>query len=151
MANALLKNNERVWELFSMVNPINHGNSPETMRKYKVEPYVIAADIYARDPHSGRGGWTWYTGSAGWMYQFIIEYLLGITKDADRLSVQPCIPSAWESFKVKYRFGAATYNITYINNRNPDHNYIVRLNGEKQDEPIIPLADSETVHEVVIE
>ncbi|KIC96035.1 GH36-type glycosyl hydrolase domain-containing protein [Flavihumibacter solisilvae] len=151
MANALLKNNERVWELFSMVNPINHGNSPETMRKYKVEPYVIAADIYARDPHSGRGGWTWYTGSAGWMYQFIIEYLLGITKDADRLSVQPCIPSAWESFKVKYRFGAATYNITYINNRNPDHNYIVRLNGEKQDEPIIPLVDTETVHEVVIE
>jgi cyclic beta-1,2-glucan synthetase len=78
MAFAALGDSRRAWELFTMINPINHGNTAEGIQKYKVEPYVVAADVYAVEPHTGRGGWTWYTGSAAWMYRLIVESLLGL-------------------------------------------------------------------------
>ncbi len=92
MAFAKLGNNKRLWELLRMINPINHSNTSEKMAIYKVEPYVLAADVYARAPHAGRGGWTWYTGSAGWMYRLIIESFLGLQREANKLKFSPCIP-----------------------------------------------------------
>lgn len=89
MAFAALGDHRRAWELFSMINPINHGTTPQQIAIYKVEPYVVAADVYAVSPHTGRGGWTWYTGSAGWMYRLITESLLGLRLEVDKLRLAP--------------------------------------------------------------
>ncbi len=97
-----------------MINPVNHGGSPEAIATYRVEPYVVAADIYSLLPHTGRGGWSWYTGSAGWMYRLIIESLLGLRLDADKLYFEPLLPSSWNTFKVHYRFSR---------NRLPHHRF----------------------------
>src|SRR5207253_10357199 len=88
MAFAQLGEDELAWELFSLLNPIHHGATPEQIATYKVEPYVVAADVYAVPPHVGRGGWTWYTGSAGWMYRLILESLLGVTRSAGALTLR---------------------------------------------------------------
>jgi cyclic beta-1,2-glucan synthetase len=93
MAFAALGDSKLAWELFTIINPINHTSSPEGITTYKAEPYVIAADIYALSPHIGRGGWTWYTGSAGWMYRLIVESLLGLRLEVDKLHIEPCIPT----------------------------------------------------------
>ena len=85
------------WELFHLINPIRHGDGEAAIRKYKVEPYVVAADVYANPQHAGRGGWTWYTGSAGWMYRLITESLLGIHLETDRLRFAPCLPAEWKT------------------------------------------------------
>jgi cyclic beta-1,2-glucan synthetase len=112
MAFAKLGDKEKVYELFSLINPINHAKNPEDVEVYKVEPYVMAADVYANESHKGRGGWTWYTGSSGWMYQFIIGNLLGMKLEKDELSFYPCFPLSWPSVNVKYRYGNSSYNIT---------------------------------------
>ena len=111
MAFAQLGDSHRAWELLSIINPVNHTSSPETVATYKVEPYVVAADVYAVSPHIGRGGWSWYTGSAGWMYTLILESLLGLRREGDKLSFTPCLPRDWETFKVHYRYGEALYHI----------------------------------------
>ncbi len=111
MAFSKLGDNKRAWEIFSMINPVNHARSPEEVARYKVEPYVVAADVYALSPHTGRGGWTWYTGSAGWMYRLIIESLLGLRLDTDKLYIEPCIPSDWDSYKIYYRYRNTVYQI----------------------------------------
>ena len=90
MAFAVLGDAERAWELFTMIDPVNHAKSPDAIAVYKTETYVLASDVYALAPHTGRGGWTWYTGSAGWMYQFILESLLGLKLEADRLVCRAC-------------------------------------------------------------
>src|ERR1700722_14468112 len=95
MARALLGDNDRAWELFALLNPINHGSTATQINTYKVEPYVVAADVYAVAPHTGRGGWTWYTGSAGWMYRLLIETLLGMKLEGDRLRLAPRLPKHW--------------------------------------------------------
>ncbi|RYD91054.1 MAG: hypothetical protein EOP54_23060, partial [Sphingobacteriales bacterium] len=95
---------EKTWELLQLINPVNHGNSPETIGVYKTEPYVIAADVYGVKEHKSRGGWTWYTGSAGWMYQLILEWFIGMKRKGDQLGFNPCIPAAWPSVKIKYRY-----------------------------------------------
>jgi len=99
----------RAWELAGMINPLNHALDPEAVQTYRVEPYVLAADVYAVSPHVGRGGWTWYTGSAGWMYRLLVESLLGIRRQGDRLSLAPCLPDHWPSFELSYRFGRSRY------------------------------------------
>ncbi|WP_217538869.1 glycoside hydrolase family 94 protein [Stenotrophomonas sp. GbtcB23] len=99
----------RAWELAGMINPLNHALDPEAVQTYRVEPYVLAADVYAVSPHVGRGGWTWYTGSAGWMYRLLVESLLGIRRQGDRLSLAPCLPDHWSSFELSYRFGRSRY------------------------------------------
>jgi cellobiose phosphorylase len=119
MAFAAMGDGARAWELFSMINPVNHSLSPEEIAIYKVEPYVMAADIYAVAPHTGRGGWTWYTGSAGWMYRLIIESLLGLRLEVDKLYFAPCFPADWTGFKVHYRFRETVYHITVL--QSPDH------------------------------
>jgi cellobiose phosphorylase len=111
MAFSKLGDNKRAWEIFRMINPVNHARSPEEVARYKVEPYVIAADVYAHSPHIGRGGWTWYTGSAGWMYRLIIESLLGLRLEIDKLYIEPCIPPDWNSYKIHYRYRGTVYQI----------------------------------------
>ena len=112
MAFALMGKNDRAWELFSMLNPVHHSNTPQKIATYKVEPYVAAADVYAVAPHTGRGGWTWYTGSAGWMYRLLIETLLGVNLEGDQLRLTPRLPRNWKSYKIHYRYRQTVYHIT---------------------------------------
>ncbi len=118
MAFAQLGDSKRAWELLTMINPINHGSSLDKIATYKVEPYVIAADVYAVSPHVGRGGWSWYTGSAAWMYRLILESLLGLRLDADKLRFAPCLPADWKSFKIHYRYRETVYHITVLQTSN---------------------------------
>jgi len=111
MALAMQGDTERAWEMFDMLNPIHHGSEPEQIERYKVEPYVMCADIYGAAPHSGRGGWTWYTGAAGWMYRLTVETLLGLELEVDHLRIAPCIPDHWDSYKIHYRFRETVYHI----------------------------------------
>jgi cyclic beta-1,2-glucan synthetase len=137
--------------LFRLLNPINHSDTPEKAARYKVEPYVIAADIYGVPPHTGKGGWTWYTGSSGWMYRLGIEAILGITRAGEMLNVNPCIPHDWTGFKVDYRFGGTHYKISVENpqGRNQGVRQIF-LNGNLLQDGSIPLADDGQPHEVRI-
>jgi hypothetical protein len=98
--------------LFAMLNPIHHGSEPEAIERYKVEPYAMCADIYAAPPHTSRGGWTWYTGAAGWMYRLTVEALLGLQLEVDHLRIAPCIPAHWESYTIHYRYRETVYHIT---------------------------------------
>src|SRR4030066_1629824 len=111
MAFAALGASSRAWELLAIINPVSHGRSPEEIETYKVEPYVVAADVYAVSPHIGRGGWTWYTGSAAWMYRLILESLLGLRLEVDKLRFTPCLPADWAGFKMHYRYREAVYHI----------------------------------------
>lgn len=129
MAFAMMGDRERAWELFAMLSPVNHGNSPESIARYKVEPYVMSADLYAAPPHVGRGGWTWYTGAAGWMYRLTVETLLGLTLEVDHLHIAPCIPADWDFYKIHYRHRETVYHIT------------VHRVGEKAEQPLRVLVD----------
>ena len=102
------------WELFDLINPLRHALTPQDVETYKVEPYVAAADVYAVDPHAGRGGWTWYTGSAGWMYRLIVESLLGLRREGMRLHIDPRLPAHWPGFRFNYRVGATVYRCTVV-------------------------------------
>jgi cellobiose phosphorylase len=112
MAFAMMGDAERAWELFSMLNPIHHGDQPGKSELYKVEPYVMSADIDGAPPHTGRGGWTWYTGAAGWMYRLAVETLIGLRLEVDKLRLAPLIPKDWESYKIHYRYRETFYHIT---------------------------------------
>ena len=114
MAFAALGDNRRAWEITTLINPANHAKSTDAIAVYKVEPYVMAADIYAVSPHTGRGGWTWYTGSAGWMYRLIVESLLGLRLEVDKLHITPCLPAHWPGFKLHYRFRETVYHIIVV-------------------------------------
>ncbi|HZE86501.1 MAG TPA: glucoamylase family protein, partial [Puia sp.] len=114
MAFAVMGDKKRAWELFDMINPIHHGSSPQGMATYKVEPYVVAADVYSISLHKGRGGWTWYTGSAGWMYQLLSESLLGLVREGKSLRFMPCLPAEWPSFVVHYRYEETVYHVEFI-------------------------------------
>jgi cellobiose phosphorylase len=112
MAFALMGENDRAWELFSLLNPIHHGGTAKQIATYQVEPYVVAADVYAVAPHTGRGGWTWYSGSAGWMYRLLIETLLGVNRAGDQLRLTPRLPKSWTAYKIHYRYQQTVYHIT---------------------------------------
>jgi cyclic beta-1,2-glucan synthetase len=111
MAFAALGDSSSTRELLALINPVNHGISAKGLAIYKAEPYVVAADVYAIAPHIGRGGWTWYTGSASWLYRCIVESLLGIKREADYLRITPCIPRDWTGYTLHYRFGSTRYHI----------------------------------------
>jgi len=112
MAFARMGDRQSAWELMRMINPINHARNAEEIATYKVEPYVVAADVYAVTPHTGRGGWTWYTGSAGWMYRLLVESLLGLHVEGDKLTIDACVPADWDSYGIDYRYGDTPYRIT---------------------------------------
>jgi cyclic beta-1,2-glucan synthetase len=113
-AYSKLQEVQRTWELFDLLNPINHTRTRQDLDQYKVEPYVVAADVYTLKGHEGHGGWTWYTGSAGWMYRLIIEQLIGVYKNGDCLVFNPCPRKEWKEYKVHYRFGKSMYHITFV-------------------------------------
>jgi cellobiose phosphorylase len=149
MAFAALGDGSRAWELMAMINPINHASSPEEIAIYKGEPYVVAADVYAVPPHIGRGGWTWYTGSAGWMYRLIVESLLGLRLETDKLRFEPCLPKAWDVFTVHYRYRETIYHIVVRQTRDSSGASVI-VDGALQSEKTIPLVDDRLEHEVEV-
>ncbi len=150
MAFAELKDSKHAWELFGIINPVNHSKSQEEIAAYKVEPYVIAADVYALTPHIGRGGWTWYTGSAGWMYRLITESLLGLRLKVDKLYFEPCLPADWETYKILYRYRETIYNITILQVGTGDVNLIVTVDGVNHNDKFISLVDDHGEHSVEV-
>jgi cellobiose phosphorylase len=135
------------WELFGIINPVNHGKSATAIATYKVEPYVVAADVYALSPHTGRGGWTWYTGSAGWMYRLITESLLGLRLEVDRLHIEPCLPAGWEGFKMHYRYRETVYHISIVQGPGDAG---VTVDGDVRLDRAIPLVDDRRDHTVEV-
>jgi cyclic beta-1,2-glucan synthetase len=115
LAFAQLGQGDKAHALFSMLNPINHARTPEETDRYKVEPYVLAADVYSVAPHIGRGGWTWYTGSAAWMYRAGIEGILGIRREGNFATIQPCIPARWPGFAATIRLNGSSIGISVVN------------------------------------
>jgi cyclic beta-1,2-glucan synthetase len=150
-AYTLMGQGDRAGMLFRMLNPVYHSDSEQKALTYKVEPYVIAADIYGALPHIGRGGWTWYTGSSGWYYRLGIEAILGLRLTQGFLKVDPCIPANWPYFKLSYRHGRTTYNII-VNNPSKINRGIgrVELNGNILPDRLVPLIDDGAIHTVQV-
>jgi cyclic beta-1,2-glucan synthetase len=151
IAQAILGNGTQAARLFSLLNPINHAATRADVQRYKVEPYVVAADVYSVAPHVGRGGWTWYTGSASWMYRAGLEWILGFRVRAGKLSLVPCIPSDWPRFEISFKHASARYEIVVENPDRVSRGVVyVELDGTKL--PIgvthIVLADDGRVHQV---
>ncbi|MGH9933251.1 MAG: GH36-type glycosyl hydrolase domain-containing protein, partial [Pyrinomonadaceae bacterium] len=149
IAFAMLGDGERAGELFSLLNPVNHSSTRAGLHKYKVEPYVAVGDVYAVPPHTGRGGWTWYTGSAGWMYRAGLESILGFKLRGERLQIDPCVPRWWRDFEITYRRGRAKYHIRVENPHGATRGVAtVELDGAVQFDDEIPLTDDAQTHEV---
>jgi len=158
MAFAQLGDSQHAWEILGMINPIKHAQSPTDINKYKVEPYVVAADVYAVSPHIGRGGWTWYTGSAGWMYRLVLESLLGLRLDVNQLSIEACVPLEWKAFKIHYRYRETMYhiNVSHLpdgpNLEGTSRNHaIVTQDGIEQENKVITLINDTQVHQVEVQ
>ncbi len=162
MAFAMMGDMERAWELHAMLNPVNHGSRPEEIERYKVEPYVMCADVYGAPPHTGRGGWTWYTGAAGWMYRLTVETLLGLHLEVDYLRIAPCVPAHWESYKIHYRYRETVYHIKV--RRVGEHSeQVIRVTvdgavvngacveGTGRPQGMIPLVDDRREHHVEVD
>ena len=150
-AFALLGEGEKAWELFDLINPIKHSRNIRDNAVYKAEPYVMAADVYSEHPHMGRGGWTWYTGSAGWMYRAGLENVLGFTKNGNQLSITPCLPRRWKEFKITYRYLDTTYKIHVLNPESLNTGIgAITVDGKPIIGQIIALADDRQIHRVEI-
>jgi cyclic beta-1,2-glucan synthetase len=151
LARALLGEGDVAFIMYQMLNPFTHAESAEEASVYKVEPFVIAADVYTAAGHLGRGGWTWYTGSASWAYRIGLEAILGFHKRGSTLVVEPCIPMAWGEFSIAYRFGSATYQIDV---QNPEHVNrgvsTVTVDSGRMADNVIPLVDDGKTHAVVV-
>ncbi len=130
-----------------MINPVNRARDAEGAAIYKVEPYVVAADVYAVAPHTGRGGWTWYTGSAGWMYRLILESLLGAHLQGDTLRLTPCIPDDWPGYVLRYRYRDTVYRIQVSRDAAATAPRL-HVDGEEQTECAVPLRDDHGQHQV---
>jgi cyclic beta-1,2-glucan synthetase len=149
LATAMRGDGDRAFALYQMLNPLMHARTPAEVATYKVEPYVIAADVYTADGQLGRGGWTWYTGSASWMYRVGVETILGVTRRGDRLTIIPRVPASWPEYGVTYRFGEAQYDIVV---ERPAlvaaRGAIVTVDGVARPDAWIPLADDGKRHAV---
>lgn len=151
MALARLGSGDEAAEFFHMLNPVNHSRTPADVSRYKTEPYVMAGDVYARPPHAGRGGWSWYTGSAGWMYRAGIESILGLRRQGDTFVVDPCIPSSWPTYEITWQFGESCYRITVSNpSRRCRGVAMATLDGTTVHAFAIPLLDDGRTHDVQI-
>ena len=151
IAFAMLGNGDKAGVLFSMLNPINHASTPEAVHRYKVEPYVVCADLYSTPPHVGRGGWTWYTGSAGWMYRAGLEWILGFRLQGAALLLDPCIPRTWPGFKIAFRYHSARYDIAVENPGGVSRGVVrAELDGVALpgNQARVPLADDDAIHRV---
>jgi cyclic beta-1,2-glucan glucanotransferase len=151
IAFAMLGDGGKAGELFSLLNPINHANSRAGIHRYKVEPYVACADVYAEPPHVGRGGWTWYTGSAGWMYRAGLESILGFRLRGATLLIDPCVPRGWRGFEIVYRYHSSRYEITVENPQGVTRGVArTELDGTALagSQARIPLSDDGATHRV---
>ena len=151
LAFAMLGDGDKAHKLFNLINPINHTRTPIECANYKVEPYVMAADVYAVPPHIGRGGWTWYTGSSGWMYKVGLEYIIGFRKEGSKLFIDPCIPKDWDKYNIRYEFMETVYNIEVKNpyKVNKGVNYI-KLDGNVLEEKYVLLFNDGVEHFVQV-
>ncbi len=147
MAYAELGNAKRAWELFRLINPLQHAASPEATARYRVEPYVVAADVYAVPPHTGRGGWTWYTGSAGWMYRLLTESFFGLRLVVDKLYFTPCLPEEWPSVTIHFRYRETFYQIIIRHGPAP---CTVTVDGVAQADKAVHLVDDRGPHQVEV-
>ncbi|NGY06632.1 glycoside hydrolase family 94 protein [Solimonas terrae] len=148
MAFAKLGDETRAWELLGIINPAMRTQTAEAIAVYKTEPYAVAADIYALPPHAGRGGWTWYTGSAGWLYRLMLESVLGLKREGATLTITPCIPKQWTSFKLHYRYQETVYDITVRQLRTGGGRVTLMLDDVELTEPSIPLLNDRRGHRV---
>ena len=152
IAEAILGFGEKANEYFRMINPIEHSRTREEAYKYKVEPYVIPADIYGAGNLAGRGGWTWYTGSSSWFYEAGIRYILGLKIEKGVLSLEPCIPSDWPEYSIKYKYGESIYNIKVINkNRKNTGIEKLYLNGKEVEDKKIKLVKTGGIYNIEAE
>jgi cellobiose phosphorylase len=152
MAMAKLGNAQEAWRLFALLNPIRHADSPERAAKYKVEPYVVAADVYSAKGHEGQGGWTWYTGSAGWMYRLLLEDLLGLRLEVDKLTFAPLLPDDWNEYTLHYRHRNTFYHIRVVKTgQRAAQAQRVLLDGVEQPDRSIHLVDDGKEHPAVVE
>ena len=150
-AAAGLSDGDLAFHLYDLLNPLTHARTKADADRYVVEPYVIAADVYDAPAHVGRGGWTWYTGSASWSYRAALEGILGFTKTGDRVSLAPCIPAEWEGFTIDYRFGNSTYAIRVDNTQSVSTDVtLVTVDGTPSADGSIELVDDGAAHEVVV-
>ena len=155
IAQAMLNLNDKAYENFRMINPIEHSRSKDSSNKYKVEPYVIAADVYGQGNLAGRGGWTWYTGSSSWMYIAGIKYILGLNIEKGYLKIQPHIPSNWKEYEIKYKYGNSLYNIKIMRagektENEVSRNIIIKCNGEEINDGKIKLDRSGKIYNVEV-
>jgi cyclic beta-1,2-glucan synthetase len=151
MALAKLGCGDEAAELFHMLNPINHARAAADADQYKTEPYVIAGDVYGRPPHAGRGGWSWYTGSASWMYRAGIESMLGLRRRGQTFCVDPCIPSSWPEYTMTWRLGQTTSVISVANPDKHSRGVVsATLDGKAIDAGAIPLVEDGQTHQVKI-
>jgi cellobiose phosphorylase len=149
MAFAALGDAERAWQLFALLSPVSHAEDAAQVATYKVEPYVVAGDVYANAAHAGRGGWTWYTGSAGWMVQLIVESLLGVRRLGNQLQLRPLLPKDWKTFGLRYRFGASVFAIT-CQQAAPGAQASVVIGGIETAGDTLTLIDDGRAHEALI-
>ena len=155
LAHLMRGDGDEASALLDLINPINHSLTREAAEHYVVEPYVVAADVYAASPHTGRGGWTWYTGSASWFYRVALHWMLGLRVVADEtgrsLVIEPCIPKRWPGYSMTYRHGSATYRIRVENPRGVNGGVArMTLDGEPVEGVSIPLVDDGAEHDVVV-
>jgi cyclic beta-1,2-glucan synthetase len=150
-AFALLGEGTRAMELFDLLNPILHSSSPALVESYRVEPYVVAGDVYSRPPHTGRGGWTWYSGSAGWLYRVALEHLLGFQLRGTKLTLNPCIPKHWPGFDLTYRYRSTVYLIRVENPNGVERGVKkVTWDGKAVAEGVLELVDDGRTHDVQV-
>jgi cyclic beta-1,2-glucan synthetase len=151
LATARLGDGDRAAHLMDMLNPLTHASTAAGVATYKVEPYVVCADVYTAPNHVGRGGWTWYTGSASWMYRAALEGVLGFTKRGNDLRIEPCVPAGWRDFAIEYRHGSSTYAIA-VRNPNAVSTGVARVevNGADVPDGVVRLVDDGGRHEVVV-
>ena len=150
IAFSKLKLEDKACKYLNMINPINHSNTKEKVDKFKIEPYIIPADIYGSQNLLGRGGWTWYTGSSSWYYIAGIEYILGLKIQNQKLSIKPCVPNEWEEYFVHYKFGESIYNIKIKNTQKTNIVQKVILNNQEIEEKEVKLIDNGKINEIEI-
>jgi cyclic beta-1,2-glucan synthetase len=150
MATAISGDHERAFELFQMLNPLTHTDTAQGVARYKVEPYVVAADVYTSPSHVGRGGWTWYTGSASWMYRTALETILGFEKTGDTLRITPHVPASWSSYQITYQFGGSRWEITVQAAQRTAPRGRVTVDGAVSADGVIKLVDDGRTHRVVV-
>jgi cyclic beta-1,2-glucan synthetase len=152
LATALRGNGDRAFELYQMINPLTRARTAREVETYQVEPYVVAADVYTAEGHLGRGGWTWYTGSASWLYRVGLEAILGFVKTGDTLHIRPRVPAGWREFTIEYRHGSSRYTILV---RRPGGSEAaegrITLDGRVLEHPGIPLVDDGAPHAVIVD